>query len=98
MVGCLLNTHPFFKLERVTSLSVWEKRMFPLKVSASSYESCPLSRTCCQCSPSAILSFELFFCVGYNVHVAVLLGDVGESGYVRSLVFSSCRSCSAMDA
>ena len=61
MVGCLLNTHPLFKLERVTSLSVWEKRMFALKVSASSYESCPLSRTCCQCSPSAILSFELFF-------------------------------------
>ena len=60
MVGCLINIHPFFKLERITSLSVWEKRMFPLKVSASSYESFPLSsRTCCQCSPLAILSFEL---------------------------------------
>ena len=30
--------------------------------------------------------------------VAVLLGDVGESGYIRSLVLSSCSSCSVMEA
>ena len=33
-------------------------------------------------------------------NVAVLLGDVGESGYIRSLVLSSCsiRSYSAIEA
>ena len=36
-------------------------------------------RTCCQCSFFLLLSF--FF--GVCDDVAVLLGDVGESGYIR---------------